>query len=85
MKMNILILSVNLMTSITSFIAGNIPAGIAWVACCFWFVALMVCEHRCRKSEETYIELLQNKLFGIKIALVMENEKKESTQEDNHD
>ena len=45
----------------------------------------MVCEHRCRKSEEAYIELLQNKLFGIKIALVMENEKKESTQDDNHD
>ena len=45
----------------------------------------MVCEHRCRKSEEAYIELLRDKAFIINLALVMEKEQKESKPDDNHD
>ena len=82
---NILILSVNLMASITNFIAGNTSAGFAWVACCFWFVALVICEHRCRMDEEVYIKLLHDKAFIINLALVMEEKQKESKPDDNHD
>ena len=83
MKMNILALFINLMASIISFIIGNTSAGFAWAACCCWVVALMACERRCRKNEEAYIELFHDKAFIINLALVMENEQKETTQDDN--
>ena len=85
MKMNILALSVNLTASIIGFIVGNTSAGFAWAACCCWIVVLMACERRCRKNEETWIELFHDKAFIINLALVMEKEQKESKPDDNHD
>ena len=81
--MNVLVLAVNLTASIISFIMGNVPAGFAWASCCCWIVVLMICDHRCRKSEEAWIELFHDRAFIINLALVMEKEQKEPTQDDN--
>lgn len=83
LTMNVLVLAVDMTASIISFTNGNVSAGFAWASCCCWIVALMICNHRCRKSEEAWLELLHDRAFIINLALVMENEQKETTQDDN--